>query len=76
MLKNVHPVVKFIIMFVIGCAAMLAAEWLAATVKGNPFTVNWIYIIGMGLLIAVLDKVFPAETRKKNRENLKNSFRR
>ena len=68
--------VKAVIMFVIGCVVMLAATCLVSLVKGTEFQINWIYILGMGLLIAVLDAVFPAEQRKKNRENLKNSFKR
>ena len=67
--------VKGLIMFVIGCAAMLAVTWIASLVKGTAFQINWIYIIGMGLLCAVLDSMFPAEQRKKNREKLKDSFK-
>ena len=76
MLQNMNKFVKAIIMFVIGCVVMLAATWLVSLVKGTEFQINWIYFLGMGLLIAVLDAVFPAEQRKKNRENLKNSFKR
>ena len=68
--------VKAIIMFVIGCAAMLAVTWLASVIKGTAFQVNWFYIIGMGLIIAGLDILSPAEQRKKNREKLKDSFKR
>ena len=67
---------KFIIMFVIGAAAMLAAQWLADFLKHRPFDIDWIYIIGMGIVIALLDYFIPASKRKENRENLKNSFKK
>jgi 4-hydroxybenzoate polyprenyltransferase len=76
MLKNLNPVVKFLVMFVIGCIVMFAAEWIASLVKGIPFTVNWMYIIGSGVLIAILDIIYPAEVRKQNRENAKKAFRK
>ncbi len=76
MLKNMNKFLKALIMFVIGCALMLAATWIASQVKGTAFQINWVYIISMGLLIAVLDAIFPAEQRKKNREKLKDSFKR
>ena len=75
MFKNMNKFVKAIIMFVIGCAVMLAATWIVSKVKGTAFQINWGYIIGMGLLISVLDAIFPAEQRKKNREKLKDSFK-
>lgn len=76
MFKNMNKFVKALIMFVIGCAVMLAATWIASLVKGTAFQINWVYIISMGLFIAVLDAIFPAEQRKKNREKLKDSFKR
>ncbi len=76
MFQKMNPVVKALVMFVIGCIVMLAVEWLAALIKGTTFEINWLYIIGMGAVIALLDAVFPAEKRKQNRENLKNSFKR
>ena len=76
MFKNMNKFVNALIMFVIGCAVMLAATWIASLVKGTAFQINWVYIISMGLFIAVLDAIFPAEQRKKNREKLKDSFKR
>ena len=76
MLKNMNPVVKILVTFVGGCALMIAVQWMVSLIKGHPFVINWPYIIGMGVLIVVLDRIFPAETRKKNRENLKNSFKK
>lgn len=75
MFKNMNPVVKRILYFVFGCLAMLAAEWGAAMIKGRTFEVNWLYIIGMGIFITVLDIIMPAEQRRKNRENLNNRFK-
>ena len=74
MFKNMNPVVKRILYFVFGCLAMLAAEWGAAMIKGRTFEVNWLYIIGMGALIAVLDYIYPASVRKQNRKNLKDKL--
>lgn len=74
-MKKMHPVLKFIIMFVIGSAAMLGAQWLAAYLKHRPYEINWIYIIGMGILIAVLELAIPASKRKENRNKLKDSFK-
>jgi hypothetical protein len=55
---------------------MFAAEWIASLVKGIPFTINWMYIIGSGVLITILDIIYPAEVRKQNRENAKKAFRK
>ena len=74
MFDKMNPVVKAIIMFVIGCVVMLAAQWLAATLRHRTFEIDWIYIIGMGALIAILDFAFPASVRKQNRKNLKDKF--
>ena len=41
-----------------------------------PFEIDWLYIIGMGIVIALLDLLIPAEKRKANREKLKNSFKK
>jgi len=75
MFKNMNKFTKAVIMFVIGCAAMAAVTWLASVIKGTEFRINWLYITGMGVIIAVLDLVTPAEQRKKNREKLKDSFK-
>ena len=63
-------------MFVIGFVAMIAAQWLGSLIKGNPFEIDWIYNIGMGLFIAAMGLIVPAKKRKENREKLKNSFKR
>ena len=74
MFEKMNPVVKFILLFVIGCIVMIAAQWLAAVLKGREVRIDWLYNIGMGLFIAILDKIIPASKRKQNRENLKNKF--
>ena len=74
MFEKMNPVVKFILLFVIGCIVMIAAQWLAAVLKGREVRIDWLYNIGMGLFNAILDKIFPASKRKQNRENLKNKF--
>ena len=74
MLKN--PIVKFIGMFVVGCAAVAAVEWIVSLVKGTPYVFDWVSTVGLGLLIAVLDRIFPAEKRRENRQKLKDSFKR
>ncbi len=74
MLKN--PVVKGIGMFVSGFAAMTGVQWVVSLIKGTPFEFNWIYNIGMGLIIAVLDLAIPAEKRKENRQKLKDAFKK
>ena len=75
-MKKLHPVLQFIIMFVIGSAAMLGAQWLAAVLRQRPFEINWIYSLGMGVLVAVLELAIPASKRKENRDKLKNSFKK
>ena len=75
-MKKLHPALKFIIMFVIGSAAMLGAQWLAAFLRHRAFKIDWLYILGMGVVIAVLDLVFPASKRKENRDKLKDSFKK
>ena len=55
---------------------MLAAQWIADFLKHRPFDIDWIYIIGMGIVIALLDYFIPASKRKENRENLKNRFKK
>ena len=74
MLKNLNPVVKAILMFVLGCALMLLVTWLVSLIKKTEFEIDWLYILGTGALIAILDAVFPAAKRKQNRENLKDKF--
>ena len=76
MLKNLNPVVKAILMFVLGCALMLLVTWLVSLIKKTEFEIDWLYIIGMGIVIALLDLLIPAEKRKANREKLKNSFKK
>ena len=75
-MKKLHPALKFIIMFVIGSAAMLGAQWLAAFLRHRDFKIDWLYILGMGVVIAVLDLVIPASKRKENRDKLKDSFKK
>lgn len=75
MFKNMNPILKGIIMFVIGCIVFFAVDWLASVIKQTEFTVSWINIIGGGILIAVLDYFFPAEKRKANREKRKDDLR-
>ena len=75
-MNKLHPALKFIIMFVLGAAAMIAAQWLASYLRGRVFEIDWIYIIGMGILVALLDLAIPASKRKENRERLKNSFKK
>ena len=55
---------------------MIAAQWLASYLRGRVFEIDWIYIIGMGILVALLDLAIPASKRKENRERLKNSFKK
>ena len=47
---------------------------MVSLTKGTPLVIDWLYIIGMGLLIAVLEMVYPAGQRRQNRENVKNAF--
>ncbi len=75
-MNKLPPALKFIIMFVLGAAAMIAAQWLASYLRGRVFEIDWIYIIGMGILVALLDLAIPASKRKENRERLKNSFKK
>ena len=76
MFDKMHPVVKAVIMFILGCVLMLAVTWLTAMIKNEEFVVNWLYIIGMGAVIVILDFVFPASTRRQNRKNLKDKLTR
>ena len=76
MFRNMNRLVKALIMFVIGCAVMLAVTWIVSLIKGTAFEVNWICILGMGLFIAVMDILIPPEQRRMNREKLMDSFKR
>ena len=73
--KNMNKFVRAIMMFVIGCVVMLAVTWIVSLLKGTALEINWVYIIGMGVVIAVLDILIPPEQRKKNREKLMKTFR-
>ena len=68
MFKN--PVVKFIAMFIIGFIVMVALQWLVSIIKSTPFQMNWVYNIAMGIFIAALDLIVPADKRKENRKKL------
>ena len=71
-----HPALKVVIMFVIGCVVTLAGLYTASLVKGTEFVVDWLNVIEGGVVIAVLDFIFPAARRKQNRENLKDKFKK
>ena len=73
--KNMNKFVRAIMMFVIGCVVMLAVTWIVSLLKETALEINWVYIIGMGVVIAVLDILIPPEQRKKNREKLMKTFR-
>ena len=75
MFQSTNKFVKAAIRFVIGCVLMLAAEWIVTLIKGGDSRINWISTICTGLLVAVLDTIFPIEQRQ-NREKLKNLFKR
>ena len=51
-------------------------QCVVSLTKGTPLVIDWLYIIGMGLLIAVLEMVYPAGQRRQNRENVKNAFKK
>ena len=74
MFKN--PVVKFIAMFVIGFVMMVAVQWLVSIIKSKPFQMNWVYNIAMGIFIAVMELLIPADKRKENRKKLMDSFKK
>ena len=74
MFKN--PVVKFIAMFVIGFVMMVAVQWLVSIIKSTPFQMNWVYNIAMGIFIAVMELLIPADKRKENRKKLMDSFKK
>ena len=74
MFKN--PVVKFIAMFVIGFVMMVAVQWLVSIIKSTPFQMNWVYNIAMGIFIAVMELLIPADKRKENRKKLIDSFKK
>lgn len=74
MFKN--PVVKFIAMFIIGFIVMVAVQWLVSIIKSTPFQMNWVYNIAMGIFIAVMELLIPADKRKENRKKLMDSFKK
>ena len=76
MFDKMSPLLRGLIMFVIGSILLLLVYWLVPVIKHTEVELNWIKIIGGGILIAVLDLIFPSEKRKQNRENLKNSFKK
>ena len=74
MFKN--PVVKYIAMFIIGFIVMVAVQWLVSIIKSTPFQMNLVYNIAMGIFIAALDLIVPADKRKENRKKLIDSFKK
>ena len=70
------PVVKYIAMFIIGFIVMVAVQWLVSIIKSTPFQMNWVYSIAMGIFIAALDLIVPADKRKENRKKLMDSFKK
>ena len=74
MFKN--PVVKYIAMFIIGFIVMVAVQWLISIIKSTPFQMNLVYNIAMGIFIAALDLIVPADKRKENRKKLIDSFKK
>ena len=70
MFKN--PVGIFIAMFIIGFIVMVAVQWLVSIIKSTTFQMNWVYNIAMGIFIAALDLIVPADKRKENRKKLMN----
>ena len=74
MFKN--SVVKYIAMFIIGFIVMVAVQWLVPIIKSTPFQMNWVYNIAMGIFIAALDLIVPADKRKENRKKLIDSFKK
>ena len=74
MFKN--PVGIFIAMFIIGFIVMVAVQWLVSIIKSTPFQMNWVYNIAMGIFIAALDLIVPADKRKENRKKLMDSFKK
>ena len=74
MFKN--SVVKYIAMFIIGFIVMVAVQWLVSIIKSTPFQMNLVYNIAMGIFIAALDLIVPADKRKENRKKLIDSFKK
>ena len=74
MFKN--PVGIFIAMFIIGFIVMVAVQWLVSIIKSTPFQMNLVYNIAMGIFIAALDLIVPADKRKENRKKLMDSFKK
>ena len=74
MFKN--PVGIFIAMFIIGFIVMVAVQWLVSIIKSTPFQMNLVYNIAMGIFIAALDLIVPADKRKENRKKLIDSFKK
>ena len=70
------PVVKYIAMFIIGFIVMVAVQWLISIIKSTPFQMNLVYNIAMGIFIAALDLIVPADKRKENRKKLMDSFKK
>ena len=76
MFDKMNPLLRGVIMFVTGSILLLLVYWLVPVIKNTEVELNWIKIIGGGILIAVLDLIFPSGQRRKNREDLKNSFKK
>ncbi len=75
MFDKMNPIVKAVVMFVIGFVLVMAAEWVVSLIKHTDFLFNWLHFAGGGALVAILDFIFPAAKRKENRDNLKNKFK-
>ena len=75
MSKKTNPILRVLITFVLGCAVLLLVYWLVPVIMHNEVVINWYKIIGGGVLIAILDLVFPSDKRRQNRENFKYKFK-
>lgn len=71
--KYVRGVIGALIAF----GLFLAGNYLISLIKGQPFDPEWIYNIGLAVLVGILTIYGPdAAQAKKNRERLKDSFRK
>ena len=70
MFQNMNPILRAVLMFVLGTIALLAVYYIVPAIKHTEVELNWFKIVGGGVLIAVLDFIFPSDVRKKNRENI------
>ena len=76
MIDRLPPAGRAVVLFVIGCLLVLAAELVTMLIRQGAYAIDWLHVLEGGVLVTVLSFIFPSEKRKKNREKRKDSFKK